>query len=217
MNDHNQQHAQDTELTRRLNALNDHLDAMFAADLDDPQRTEAFLTELARRTANTPDSSAIDSPVPQPTRWAASRNTSPIGARVDTTSRRESPRFLLTTLAVGVAGVSLVGIVVVLMLLGGSPALILPIVTIASIVVAALYGARSARRRRQVASTRQPQYMIMNVGCNAIGANSQIVDRDRGTIHVERPAAALNEPTSTTAEPTGKDGPESRQSTDEGT
>lgn len=51
MNSPSEQHPDSRDLDRRLRNLDAHLDAVFAAELDDSRQTEAFRAELRRRAA----------------------------------------------------------------------------------------------------------------------------------------------------------------------
>jgi hypothetical protein len=124
MNDHTQPHAHDAELTRRLNDLHNHLDAVFAADLNDPQRTEAFRAELARRAAGIPQGAS-----------RGSENASPV------------PGPSATAVAHGVDWLTLVDVLAivcaVLVVFGGGILL-----TISAIAAAVFYGAHAVIKYR---------------------------------------------------------------------
>jgi hypothetical protein len=69
----------DAEVTRRLHDLDAHLDALFTADRDDPQRIAAFRAELARRldaTGPTQAASPASPTADQPHAAAAASNRS---------------------------------------------------------------------------------------------------------------------------------------------
>jgi hypothetical protein len=76
------EYPEDRELTRRLRNLDEHLDDVFAAELEDPRRSEAFRTELRRRVA-TPSQSQETIEVP--------------AARTDPTELHRQPIMSRTT------------------------------------------------------------------------------------------------------------------------